>query len=315
MNLILFGDEEYLIQKYKNKYIKQILGDDPSSLNLLIFNFKTDDHKDILESLSNISLSFENKLIIIEDSDFLSLKTMEDDVNYLLKIIIELDEMTSVILLTNTKKLNKSNLIVDFISKNGEILEAKKLTYEEWHQFVKSKLEKEKIDYDSPVIDLIIERSNYNLRTFENEFKKIKNFGSKITKDVINLLIKEPLNENTFLILNNLLLNKKDLALKVYRDLLINNVEPTLLISMISTQMLFIDQVYYLAYIKKLDNYKIATMLHTNDKRIYMTKKNLMNTNKEKINEIFEKLLILDQNIKKGLVNRFEAFELFILNF
>ena len=125
----------------------------------------------------------------------------------------------------------------------------------------------------------------------------------------------EPLNENSLELLNYLVEKKKELALKTYKDLIIKNNDPVYLISMLSSQLRFLNLVYYLNKIEKKTKDEIASILKVSPGRIYFTLKNLKNLNQNILDKSFEQLYKLDKDIKIGNIDKYVGFELFILNF
>jgi DNA polymerase-3 subunit delta len=144
---------------------------------------------------------------------------------------------------------------------------------------------------------------------------KISNYSSTISLEDIKLLVNEPLNENSLELLNYLVENKKELALKTYKDLIIKNNDPVYLISMLSSQLKFLNMVYYLNKTEKKTKDEIASILKVSPGRIYFTLKNLKNLNQKILDNSFEQLYKLDKDIKLGNINKYVGFELFILNF
>ena len=144
---------------------------------------------------------------------------------------------------------------------------------------------------------------------------KISNYSEHLTLEDIQLLVNEPLNENSLELLNYLVENKKELALKTYKDLIIKNNDPVYLISMLSSQLKFLNLVYYLNKNEHMNKDEIASTLKVSSGRIYYSLKSLKNINQKIIDDAFNNLYKLDRDIKLGKIDKFIGFELFIINF
>ena len=127
-------------------------------------------------------------------------------------------------------------------------------------------------------------------------------------------MVVRPLEDNTFLIFNYLITGKNADAVKLFRDLRVSNVEPVTLISMLGNQFRLLDQVYYLFKNGRTDE-EIAKELNIKPIRAQILRKNTGLVSEKAIHRTLKELFDLDLQIKSGLVDRFYAFELFLINF
>ena len=127
-------------------------------------------------------------------------------------------------------------------------------------------------------------------------------------------MVVRPLEDNTFLIFNYLITGKNADAVKLFRDLRVSNVEPVTLISMLGNQFRLLDQVYYLFKNGRTDE-EIAKELNIKPIRAQILRKNTGLVSEKAIHRTLKDLFDLDLQIKSGLVDRFYAFELFLINF
>jgi DNA polymerase-3 subunit delta len=317
VNYILYGNEHYLINKYVKKLSKTILGDSLDDFNYVRLSFLDDDIKEISDQLSSLNLGYDSKVIVLNDCDFLSKKSSKTDSNEKIieTFVLRNDPEISLLMICNQKSIEKSNVIVDFINKNGKVIEAITLNHDQWITYIKDHFLKDNIKVSDEAIEEILYRTNLDLELFENSYAKLKQYSNEITLEDVKNLISEPLDENNFNLLNFLLSNKIDKALKTFRDLKTNGVEPAVLVAMLTTQLKLNNQIYYLSKIKGLNNFEIGNQLKITDKRVYAIMKSSYRLNDNSYRNIFSALYELDKTIKTGRIDRFTAFEMFILNF
>ena len=82
---------------------------------------------------------------------------------------------------------------------------------------------------------------------------------------------------------------------------------------MLANQFRLFNQVTYLARNNR-SNDEIAKELKMNPKRVEIFKRKMFYLSNKRVNEVLEQLFQLDYKIKSGLVDRFYAFELFLIN-
>ena len=212
----------------------------------------------------------------------------------------------------NINKINQ-NFFDGF--ENKKIIELKELSDSDWDKYIVQYLAKRDVKISSEATIELKRRTGQNIESLINEMDKISNYSNSISLEDIKLLVNEPLNENSLELLNYLVENKKELALKTYKDLIIKNNDPVYLISMLSSQLKFLNMVYYLNKTEKKTKDEIASILKVSPGRIYFTLKNLKNLNQKILDNSFEQLYKLDKDIKSGSIDKYVGFELFILNF
>ncbi len=310
MFYIVFGEQEFLV----NRTIKKI---EKKYNEIEYFDFKEDDLNSIIKSISSYSLFEQKKLIEIKNFDLLLKNDEELEKNKknseFISYLFNSSDNDIILILLN-KKISH-NKIYKKVYENGEIYENLQLSDDDWRKYIKQRFNKENIEIAEDAIEELIVRVEKDLTKFENEFNKLINYSNKINLNDIKILVSEPLEENSFLVLNYLINDNKIMALKKYNNLLKQNYETVVLISSIVTQLVFYQQVYYLNNFEKKSNLEIAKILKSNDKRVYVTLKNLKKIGIDRIYNSCNLLYEIDSKIKSGLLNKNTAFELFLLNF
>ena len=98
------------------------------------------------------------------------------------------------------------------------------------------------------------------------------------------------------------------------KDLKINGVEPVTLISQLANQFHLLNQVSYL-YRQRKTQEEIAKELKIKPGRAYVLSKYVYRVSENTIHQVLDDLYQLDLDIKSGQVDRYYAFEMFLLKF
>lgn len=309
MLFVIYGIYKSIVVKNTKSLTKKILGDDINDLNFTKIDYTESSLKEIENEISFLPFGYDKKVILIENSEGL---LKEKDIENLVKIVNLNDQDVDVILSMNINKINQK-FFDDFVNK--KIIELKELSESDWDKYIVQYLAKRDVKISSEATIELKRRTGQNIESLINEMDKISNYSSSISLEDIKLLVNEPLNENSLELLNYLVENKKELALKTYKDLIIKNNDPVYLISMLSSQLKFLNMVFYLNKTEKKTKDEIASILKVSPGRIYFTLKNLKNLNQKILDNSFEQLYKLDKDIKLGNIDKYVGFELFILNF
>ena len=309
MLFLIYGVYKSILVKNVKSLTKKILGDDINELNYQKIDYTESTLEEIENEISFLPFGYEKKVIVIENSEgFLK----EKDINKFVDLVNINDEEIDVILSMNTNKINQK-FFDNF--KNKKIIELKELSDEDWNKYIIQYLAKRDVTIEKDAANELKRRADSNIETLINEMDKISNYSEHLTLEDIQLLVNEPLNENSLELLNYLVENKKELALKTYKDLITKNNDPVYLISMLSSQLKFLNLVHYLNKNEHMNKDEIASTLKVSSGRIYYSLKSLKNINQKIIDDAFNNLYKLDRDIKLGNIDKFIGFELFIINF
>ena len=163
---------------------------------------------------------------------------------------------------------------------------------------------------------MLYEYVNNDLFTFENEANKLMLFkmeNHEINVEDIKKISAKTIDDNFFELSDAILKNNKKLIFDAYNNLKVKNVEPVRLINALTTNFIFYDQILFLKSLKKSDD-EIANTLNVNPFRVTISLRNLKGFNNKIVQTILGKLYSLDKSIKTSEVDRFFAFEMFLLN-
>ena len=317
MIYLLYGNERAMILNRIKKIRKELF--ENSEENIVNFDLNSNKVYEVIDEINQLFLYSDNKLIIVDNADFfiteIKGKKEIELYNELYNALENIDEKTIVIFIVSSSKVNQKNNLYKLILKNGKVLEFKDIQKNDWPIFANQFFKKRNISITQEAVDELIKRANGNINTFNNEANKlilykINNIALKDVED----LVPQSLDEDVFKIMNSLNAGDKATAVKVYRDLRVKNIEPVTLINLFSSSL------FYILNVKNLLNQKyksddIAKITGSSTGRVYMTTKNSKNLSTSFLENKLETLAKLDKDIKHSRVDRFLAFETFLLEY
>ena len=175
-------------------------------------------------------------------------------------------------------------------------------------------LENAGLRIDNDAINELADRTNGDVALLQTSVAKLALFTDHVTYDDVIMMVVRPLDDNAFVIFNHLIQGKNELAVKLFRDLRVTNVEPVTLISMLGNQFRLLNQVMYLSR-SGMNDEDIAKELNIKPIRAQILRKNTFSVSEKAIHRALQDLFELDLQIKSGQVDRFYVFELFLINF
>ena len=320
MIYLIYGNQGPSIKSRVKKIIKENLPEN-DEMNLVKFDASNVLIQEIVDEANYIPLGYDHKIVIADNCYFL-LKSkprnkIESEQNYseLTNFLLHPSDDCDLILTVPSLAISKTSDIYKTIEKMGKIVEIPDLDQNGWKDGVRRYcLENAKLKIDQDALTELADRTAGDVALLQTSVAKLSLYTDHVTYDDVVLMVTRPLEDNTFLIFNHLISGHNTDAIKLFRDLRVSNVEPVTLISMLGNQFRLLDQVFYLYKNGKTDD-EIAKELNIKPGRVYILKKNLNMISEKAIHRTLNDLFDLDLEIKSGLVDRFYAFELFLINF
>lgn len=297
MIYLLIGEESII-----KKQIDDIKQKNNINFNSVInYDLEESSINNVIEELNTFNLFGDKKLVIVKNTN-----KIEDEIfiNYLSNPSDNILVLTSEEELDKRKKVNKKILEVSNIINTKDI---------DLSKYIKEELKEYKIDIKD--INLIKERCNNNFFKISNELDKLKLLKyeeKEITEKDILEIIKKSYDTNIYDLTNAI--NQKNIkkSLEVFYELLNNNEEELRILGSLANNYRTLLQIKNLTIEYKDE--EIIDKLKMHPYRLKMLKKETNNYTKEELIKLIKQLGNIDINIKKGLVDKKDALELFLIN-
>ena len=321
---LVFSNQSSEIKRYVKAIAKQSLPES-DDMNFVRYDGNNTLIQEIIDDANYVPLGYDHKVVAVDNCYFLikpkPKNKIESDQDYkvLFSYLRNPNPDCDLILTVPTSQIDTNGELFKLIKEVGKITEIKDLEIKEWNQYVKSLISKyiEKnpdCRIDSDALQELSDRTNGDIPLLRNSVTKLFLYKKHVRYEDVVLMVTRPLEDNTFQIFNYLLNNQNDKAIGLFRDLQVSNVEPVTLIGMLANQFRLLNEVVYLSK-KGLDNDSVAKELGIKPIRVQILKRQTYAMSEKAIHRTLDDLFNLDLQIKSGQVDRFYAFELFLINF
>ena len=324
MIYLVYGNQSSEIKKVVKNIAKQSLPE-RDEMNFVRYDGSNVLIQEIIDDANYVPLGYDHKVIAIDNCYFLMdpkpRNKIESDQDYkeLFLYLRNPNPDCDLIFTVPTSSINKNNDLYKILQEVAKTFEIKDPNANEWKAYARATVEDYikknpecKIDGDALVE--LTNRTAGDIPLLRNSVIKLFLYTNHVRYEDVLLLVTRPLEENTFQIFNLLLEGQNEKAVGIFRDLQVSNVEPVTLISMLSNQFRILNEAVYLSK-KGYSKDDIATELKINPIRAKILKSQTYTLSEKRIHQTLDDLFNLDLQIKSGLVDRFYAFELFLINF
>lgn len=306
---------EYIIKSNSYRLLKdkiKELTDGIDKDNITYFDLSIDNLKDIIEECNYVSLFDDKKAIIVYNTNIFNTKyEYASELELLESYLNNSNKNTILIFIADSISLKKK--CVKMIKDNNNLIELK-VNEKDLETNVKKYLSINNYKIDNNALNKLINNLNKNYDYILNELDKVLIIKKDylITLDDINKYTISLENNDIFEFID--LIIKKDNKIFKYLDNFINKKEePAIIFSNLATQ-------YRLIYCTKnliKKGYSESLIAENFDIHPYRVKLAIDKSYNYSNKELEEKILYigqLDENIKKGLIDKYVALKLFLLN-
>jgi len=308
---------EYIIKSNSYRLTKQKINELISGIekdNIAYFDLTENNIKEVLEECNYNSLFNEKKAIIVNNTNIFNTKyEYKEELNYLENYLNNPNINTILIFIADSVSLKKK--CVKIINDNNNYFNLMMPKDDELKSEIKEYLKQNNYKIENNALNLIIDNLEENYDYILNELDKVIIIKKDylITKEDIDKYTIKNKKDNIFDFVE-LIIKKNESKIYEYLERYIDDKnEPAILFANIATQ-------YRIIYSSKnlikegYSEKEIASLLDIHPYRVKLAINNSYNyTNKE----LLEKLLYigeLDEQIKLGILDKYIALKLFIIN-
>lgn len=300
-------------QEQINFYLYNILKDiDYLKENKITYDLTTSTLSDILDESSMMSLFSTTKIIL--GLNFTLDKLSKNDIEYLTNYLKSPNKDTYIILIANKidLRVKESKIFKD----NFKVIDTTKTNnQEDTVTYIKDYITNNNHQINSQNLEYLTNKLGTDIYNINNELDKIFIYLGKekeITKDTIDLLINDKIDDIIYEFTNAILDNDYNKMIKMYQDLTRENIGSDYFIVSIANSF------RQSLIIKILTNqYKsreeIAKVIGKKEFYVRKMQERLSNYTETDLTNYLNKLFIIDKNIKTGKSN-FDMLELFLIN-
>ena len=299
MNILLISANSYHI-------IKNLLRKFIQNKSFEIINFNNSSIEDIINEASSSSLFEDNKILLINNSDFFGkTKLKEKEENLLINYLNNPNPKTTLIF-TTLNDVDKRKKIVKIISTKYKIVIVDPWDKRKIRDEINIYFNKYGFQADYNTVTYIMNNIYNNIDVLYNELDKIMLFYNKKCKidydDIVNIIGRET-EDNIWLFVNNVIGKNLVASVKNLKDLQIYKIDATMVIPLLAREYRLI---YYLKNLKKLNISLDSLMKEFNlkDWQINNIYNNSLKYNNKEVLDNIKLLSNIDLQIKNGNYNK-----------
>ena len=302
---LLIGEDKKLIDFSLFDILNNIEYDDN---NKIIYDMNVDKFIDVLDEASTMSLFSSVKVIIV--NNFVVDDISESEFSYLENFVNSKEKDVYIILICS--KIDARKKTFKFFKDNFNILEVDNINDDNIYDYINNKIIDNGYVIDRINVEYLLSKVGNDINNINNELEKLfifKNDDKKITKEDIDLLILDNIDNVIYEFTNAIIDNDYDKIKMMYDKFMVDNVGIDYLISSLAGSFR-ISYIIKLLKSKNMSNLEIAKFI---GKKEFFVKKSLDRLYMYSLNDLgiyIKKLAIIDREIKNGQdnVNKFELF-------
>jgi len=267
----------------------------------------------VFNELNTVPFLVEKRIIILRN---VLLFNKNDDGKYVSTFLnyLENPNPTTILIIEIVEKVDARDKIFKNIKKRALYFNLKALDDKDLLSFTRESFVRDGYKIDSTIVSEIVKRSNNELSLLKESIEKLKIYKSdekEISSSDINLLITRSVEDNVFDLVNAVLSRNVRKSYYIYFDLVSNNYDVLLLISLLLNKFNEIFIVKNLVESRVSKDEIMKTFKVSSGRAYYMIKdasRVSITTLKKQINM----LNLLEYQIKSGQIDKFIGFEIYL---
>ena len=306
---LLYGSDASIIDR-EIDIIKEKLS--ISDNDVIYYNIE--DIQNIVDEALTISMFSSNKLIVIDSTIYLSQKKDIENINLLENYFNNYNSNSYLVFVSNSDTIDSRKKLFKLISDNGTVMKLD-ISNDYLNDFVNDYLKKNNYKMEGTTISYFLSRCGNNIDNIKNELDKLMLYkidDKVIDNNDITLLAEENTDNSVYDLVSALLKNDNSKAIKLYKNFVINGMDPNQIIAIIASQIRLLFQVKRL-YNSGKSNDEIAKILEF--KSVYRVKYLLNDSyyySEDTLIKYLSKLSDIDRDIKINNIDGNILLELFI---
>ena len=304
------GASEYILRKEINKLLEKLKVDE---YNIVKYDLMDSNFVDVIEELQTISFFQSQKVVLL--SSILELYKLDQYDQERFISYLEKPNPDTVLIMYSSQINDDENLpVTKALKLYAKIVKMQNIDKKELPNIIKKSFHDDDYQINDQAITELIERTNGDYQAIEQEITKLKLYAydqKVITVQAIRLLVSKNLDENIFELSSAIINKERTKAIQIYYDLLVSNVQPTMIVGYLSNRVR--DLIHASLLISR--NYSqdmIAKHFQITDGRAYYMMRDAKKLNIDELEKYLEQLSNLDFDIKSGNIDARLGVELFL---
>lgn len=310
MFYILYGENGVMLDNYIEELMKS-----KDISDKIVYDYNESNIKDVIEECSYNDLFGSKKMVVLDNSVFLTSKSSLEDKAFD-SYISAPNENTVLVFKVICEKLDERKKLVKDLKSKSIVKEFKDLDKTNINGYINSYFTNlgYKIDYNA--VSEIISRIGETRRVLYSELEKLELYkieDKHITIEDVKKVVTKYEEDNIFKLVDAVIQRNKKLIFNTYKKLVSDKEEPAVIISLLANNIMLILECSILTN-EGMSSKDIASKLKEHPYRVSLAINNSYKVKKEELIDNLNKLAELDYQIKTGEVDRFKGLEAYFIN-
>ena len=310
MFYILYGENAVMLDDFIEELMKS-----KDISDKIVYDYNESNIKDVIEECSYNDLFGSKKMVVLDNSVFLTSKSSLEDKAFD-SYISSPNENTVLVFKVICEKLDERKKLVKNLKSKSIVKEFKDLDKTNINGYINSYFTNlgYKIEYNA--VSEIISRIGEMRRALYSELEKLELYKIKdkyITIEDVKKVVTKYEEDNIFKLVDAVIQRDKKLIFNTYKKLVDDKEEPAVIISLLANNIMLILECSILTK-EGMSSKDIASKLKEHPYRVSLAINNSYKVKKEELIDNLNKLAELDYQIKTGEVDRFKGLEAYFIN-
>ena len=310
MFYILYGENAVMLDNFIEELMKS-----KDISDKIVYDYSESNIKDVIEECSYNDLFGSKKIVVLDNSIFLTSKGSLEDKTFD-SYISSPNENTVLVFKVICEKLDERKKLVKDLKSKSIVKEFKDLDKTNINGYINSYFTNlgYKIDYNA--VSEIISRIGETRRVLYSELEKLELYKIKdkhITIEDVKKVVTKYEEDNIFKLVDAVIQKNKKLIFNTYKKLVSDKEEPAVIISLLANNIMLILECSILLN-EGMSSKDIASKLKEHPYRVTLAINNSYKVKKEELIDNLNKLAELDYQIKTGEVDKFKGLEAYFIN-
>ncbi len=311
---LFYGEEKFIMNAYLDRTADTALSDSDRVMNLDVFDAPNTDIERTMDAMSTLPFMGEKRVVILKELDLFNSKNSAK----VEKLLTALDQLPSTtVLIIQESEIDKRGKLYKKVNTLGRCVEFKPLSEDELVQYIADQLNKKGKKIERSVAKYFVNAIGFDLTIIHNELDKLMAFYEHveiIERQGIDEICTKSVENRIFELVECMGTSRRQIAMKLYHDLLLLKEPPMRILFMITRQFRLILQAKLLVE-QKVDHGTMASKLKVPS---FVLEKNIRqshNFSSLQLKQALQECLEAEVAMKTGKMDIALSIELLILKY
>ncbi|CAM3439763.1 DNA polymerase III subunit delta [Marinicrinis lubricantis] len=316
---VCYGTEAYLMNEFIRRLEERCMAPEHAEFGMSKYDLTQSPIQEVIDDAETVPFMVPVKLIIARNALFLTGSKDSSKVEHQLDRLQQyLDaplESTIIVLLVEAEKMDERKKIVKLLKERGQVVDFQALRDQDLRIWIEQKFEQAQCSIDSEAVDALLMTAGTDLQHLLAEIQKLVLYagsGGTITVQTIEALVPRTMEQNVFLLIEELVKRRTDRALSMFYDLLKQKEEPIKILALMAQQFRLLLQVKQLRQSGYSDQ-QMASRIGVHPYRVKLAGEQAGKYSEKALTNLLSHISQLDYEMKTGQVDKALGLELFIL--